>query len=252
MTQGRSGPFDARRLPPQVQEDLRRQVVAAVEGGMSQMSAASIFGVSRRAVGTWVRASRSAGPDALSARRRGRAPGEQLVLDPSAQAAVLELIVAGPPERCGIAAPLWNRRVVADLIERQAGRRVSVPTVGQYLVRWGLADAPRPPTRRAGTVATLLPGRTRRTACETFWMNWAHVPTAGLHALLAQTAGGAVSFLAAREPFDLAAVTDFGERLALAGRGPVHLLVCGWPREYAAVLRAWTTRPGPRVRLTLA
>jgi transposase len=245
-----SGSFDARRLPPRVQEDLRRQVVAAVEAGMSQQNAAETFGVSRRAVGTWVRAARTVGPEALAARRRGRAPGEQLALDADAQATVLEIIVAGSPEHCGLAAPLWNRRVVADLIERHTGRRVSVPTVGQYLVRWGIADVPRPPARRTGTVATLLPGRTRRTACETLWMNWTQV-RGGLHALLAQAAGGALSFLAAREPFDLAALVDFGERLARAGCGPVHLLVHGWPREHAPVLRAWTTDPGPRVRLTL-
>ncbi len=250
------GSFDARRLPPQVQEDLRRQVVAAVEAGMSQLSAATAFGVSRRAVGTWVRASRTVGPDALRARRRGRAPGEQCALDPEAQRTVLGLIVAGPPELCGLSAPLWNRRVVAELIDRQTGQRVSAPTAGHYLLRWGLTDAPRPPARRAAHAATLLPGSTRRTACETLWVSWTRATdaqeSAGAHALLAQTAGGAVSFLASTEPFDTPGVTDFGERLAAAGRGPVHLLIYGWPREHAAVLRAWTTEPGPRVRLTLA
>lgn len=250
MTDRPKGAFDARRLPPQVQEDLRRQVVAAVEGGMSQLTAAAAFGVSRRAVGTWVRASRSVGPDALRARRRGRAPGEHTALDADQQKVVLEVILAGPPESCGLPGPLWNRRVVAELIERQTGQRVSAPTAGHYLLRWGLIDAPRPPRRRVVPATTLLPGSTRRTACETLWVHW--TSTRSGHALLAQAAGGAVSFLAADGPFDLAAVIDFGERLTVIGRGPVHLLVCGWPREHAAVLRAWTTDPGPRVRLTLA
>lgn len=256
-------PVDARRLSPQVQEDLRRRVVAAVEGGMTQLTAAAAFGVSRRAVGTWVRASRTAGPEALRARRRGRTPGEQLVLDAEGQAIVLGQILAGPPQTAGMSHPLWNRRVVAELIERQIGHRVATATAGHYLLRWGLVGALRAP-RPAGAVpaVALFPGSSRRTACETLWASWIQPvpqlggpgaePWAPLHALLAQSAGGGVSFLAAEMPFDLDAVGDFGERVAVAARGPVHLVVCGWPRDHAAVLRAWTTEPGPRVRLTLA
>jgi hypothetical protein len=36
--------LDARLLSPQAQEDLRRRVVGAVEGGMTQVEAAAVFG----------------------------------------------------------------------------------------------------------------------------------------------------------------------------------------------------------------
>src|SRR5262249_57567297 len=41
------------------------------------------------------------------------------------------------PEDLGIAAPLWTRRAVRDLIRRECGRTMPVRTVGEYLRRWG-------------------------------------------------------------------------------------------------------------------
>ncbi|MGQ0843189.1 MAG: helix-turn-helix domain-containing protein, partial [Sporichthyaceae bacterium] len=220
--------MDARRLPPQVQEDLRRRVVAAVEGGMSQLTAAQAFGVSRRAVGTWVRANRAAGPDALRARRRGRAPGEQLVLNSANQAAILGVVAAGPPDSAGLAQPLWNRRVLAELIEQRTEHRVSAATAGHYLLRWGLTASLRA-ARPAGAVpaVALFPGSSRRTSCETLWVSWNQpVPQVGethrippLHALLAQSSGGGVSFLAS------------GGRVGLSGGAAQRRRVGGAPRR---------------------
>ena len=48
---------DARRLPPEAQEDLRRRVIrAVVEDGMKQVEAVRVFGVSRGSIDTWLRA----------------------------------------------------------------------------------------------------------------------------------------------------------------------------------------------------
>ena len=46
---------DARSLAPAAQEDLRRRVVKAVEGGLKQTKAAEVFGVARGTVNRWVR-----------------------------------------------------------------------------------------------------------------------------------------------------------------------------------------------------
>lgn len=45
---------DVRKLAPQAQEATRMRAVEAVRGGISQMDAARIFGVTRRAVNGWV------------------------------------------------------------------------------------------------------------------------------------------------------------------------------------------------------
>jgi transposase len=52
----RFGAADPRGLTAQLRVELRREVVAAVRGGMAQIEASRRFGVSRRTVGNWVRA----------------------------------------------------------------------------------------------------------------------------------------------------------------------------------------------------
>ena len=59
--------FDARRLSPAAQEDLRRRVVYAVmEQKLSKAEAARTFGISRTSVHTWVSAYRRRGERAQS------------------------------------------------------------------------------------------------------------------------------------------------------------------------------------------
>lgn len=85
---------------------------------MSQLPAASVFGVSHRAVGRWVRAYRASGPEALGGRRRGRRAGLHRLARPM-QAELLEALAPGPPSS-GV---LWSRRAVGDLVEAGTGLR---------------------------------------------------------------------------------------------------------------------------------
>ncbi|HEY7159191.1 MAG TPA: winged helix-turn-helix domain-containing protein, partial [Gemmataceae bacterium] len=56
-------------------------------------------------------------------------------------------IDAHVPEDLGIAAPLWTRRAVQELIQKWYGLRMPLRTVGEYLRRWGYT--PKRPRRRA-------------------------------------------------------------------------------------------------------
>lgn len=54
------------------------------------------------------------------------------------------LLKTHSPEDLGIAAPLWTRRAVGDLIRQEFGIDLAARTVGLYLERWGLtAKRPR-------------------------------------------------------------------------------------------------------------
>ena len=65
--------FDARRLSPAAQEDLRQRVVHAVmEQDLSKAEAARTFGISRTSVHTWVSAYLRRGERALRSKPRGR------------------------------------------------------------------------------------------------------------------------------------------------------------------------------------
>jgi transposase len=255
---------DARRLSPEVQADLRRRVVAAVETGMSQQEAARVFGISRRAVGVWVRAHRSYGPEALKPHRRGRHPGDQFALSRLDQAQLLQDVAAGPPDVYGIDAPLWSRRVLAQYILKRFGLNLTLTTIGHYLVRWGLVAGEGYPWR--GPVGTL-------------WVMW-HRPTprfvgsalvpgpgsllAGpvpgtigprpdyLDVVFAQSSRGTTHFLCLPHPHGVADLLEFGERLERTFGGAVTPTVREWPPDERALLRSWQAAGGRRVRSPFA
>ena len=86
-------------------------------------------------------------PDALPHERSGRPVGSGRALS-EAQAEHIQLLLrTHQPEELGVAAPLWSRRAVADLIRRECAVELAVRTVGLYLRRWGFT--PKRPRRHA-------------------------------------------------------------------------------------------------------
>ncbi len=136
---------DARSLPAVAKEDLRRKAVKAVLGGMKQVEAAKVLGVTRQAIGKWLKAYRQGGLKTLKAKRQGRPRGGSLLGWQSAQ--IAKSIVERCPDQLKMPFYLWTREAVGQLIERRFGVRLSVWTVGRYLGRWGFT--PQKPMRRA-------------------------------------------------------------------------------------------------------
>jgi transposase len=136
---------DARTLPSIAQEDLRRKVLRAILEGRKQMEAAQIFGVTRQAVGKWVKKYREGGARALRARKRGR-PSKSSLL-PWQAAQIAKAVVHRYPEQLKLPFYLWTREAVGELIERKFEIRLSRWTVGRYLAQWGFT--PQKPMRKA-------------------------------------------------------------------------------------------------------
>ncbi len=136
---------DARSLPAVAQEDLRRKAVKAILGGMKQVEAAKVLGVTRQAIGKWLKAHRQGGLKTLKAKRQGRPRGGSLLGWQSAQ--IAKSVVDRCPDQLKMPFYLWTREAVGQLIERRFGVRLSVWTVGRYLARWGFT--PQKPMRRA-------------------------------------------------------------------------------------------------------
>ena len=137
---------DARLLPPQAQEDLRRRVMTALSGeGISQVEAARTFGVSRMSIHNWLRAVERGGVSALKARKRGPKGGRRLAGHQAAT--VVRLIDDRCPDQLRLPFALWTRHAVGELIRRRYGIDLSVWTVGRYLRHWGFT--PQKPVRRA-------------------------------------------------------------------------------------------------------
>jgi transposase len=127
---------DARQLSDDLLEALRLRALRGRELGFTEAGIADLFGVSRETVCRWWSEYRAAG-DVPPQRHRGRPLGVGRLLSESQAQAIQDLLDHYTPEQLGLAAPLWNRRAVRDLIERKCGLRLAVRTVGLYLRRWG-------------------------------------------------------------------------------------------------------------------
>lgn len=238
---------DARSLTADALELLRRQAVTAVESGVPQLHVARMLGVSRKTVGTWVRAYRAGGEQAFRPRRRGRRPGEQLALSLAQQAWVLKTVAGSPPDEVGLPHRLWTRRAIAELIDREFGMALNTATIGQYLSRWGLVGRTNLLAHlRDSTVPTVPSPRgegPRFGQAELLWVAWTRVcPPMGeerLNVLLAVTNRGMLFFLADGRPFDRPRLGDFQQRLRVQLGREVTMVVCSWPVDGFELLSAW-------------
>jgi transposase len=136
---------DFRSLNSETQENTRRQAVAAVRSGISQIQAAKLFGVTRQAIGNWMNIYQTKGATALRARKRGRPKGGRLQGWQAAQ--TVRAILDRCPDQLKLPFYLWTREAVASLIKQRFGIQISVWTAGRYLAQWGFTS--QKPVRRA-------------------------------------------------------------------------------------------------------
>ena len=131
---------NTRQLSDETLEAFRLRAVRACTMGLPQTTIADALGVARETVSRWWNAYRRGGQDALPGDRTGRPKGSGRILDDSQAARLQDRIDRHSPEALGIAAPLWTRRAVRDLIHREYGLWVPLRTVGLYLARWGYTN----------------------------------------------------------------------------------------------------------------
>ena len=136
---------DTRKETQKGQDGIRRKVINAVVGGMKQVEAARIFGVSRTSIWSWMRAYRNLGKDGLRSHKRGRKKGASL--NARQAASIRKSVIGKNPGQLRLPGFLWTRESVAHLIFRRFGLRLSRWTVGRYLKDWGLTA--QKPAKRA-------------------------------------------------------------------------------------------------------
>ena len=137
---------DGRKLTRSAQDAVRRKAVqAVVSGGMTQTTAAAVFGVTRTSVCLWVNAYKREGEAGLISKRKGRPGGG--TLNKAQEASTRKSVLGKNPGQLRLPGLLWTRDLVGELIERRFGLRLSRWTVGRYLAQWGLT--PQKPAKRA-------------------------------------------------------------------------------------------------------
>lgn len=138
---------DFRKLPANVQAELRRTAVAMVDSGARYQVAADAVGVSVRFIGKWIDARRKHGDAGLDGGKRGRRPGEQQVLEPKVAERIRRKIADKCPDQLKLPFALWTREAVRNLILKETGIRLSLQAVSNYLARWNMT--PQRPAKRA-------------------------------------------------------------------------------------------------------
>jgi len=128
---------DARSLSDATLNALRLRAIRGCQLGFSQQDLAELLGVASDTISRWWSAYCAGGLDGLPSDRTGRPTGSGRTLSDEQSAHLQELIDQNTPAELGIAAPLWNRRAVQQLISTETGIGMPVRTVGEYLKRWG-------------------------------------------------------------------------------------------------------------------
>ena len=272
---------DARKLDIATQTHLRRTVVQAVRGGMSQTEASKVYGASLRAVSKWMALDRTGGLRALKQKVRGRRAGEGR-LQPGQSARIRQLIIDSLPDQLKLPFYLWTRAAVVSLIEREYGISVSLTTVGRYLAGWGMS--PQKPVRRAyerndAAIARWLrteyPAIARDAKREKAVIYWgdemglrsdhvagtSYAPMGqtpiiratgqrfGCNMISAITNRGHLAFMVFHGKFDGRLFVQFMRRLLQQATGKLYLVVDGHPVHRSVVARDFVAANEARLRL---
>lgn len=273
---------DARQLSDEVLQALRLRALRGCEMGFTEREVADLLGVARETVCRWWAAYAADGVEALPQQRTGRPFGSGRTLNTAQAAHLQETIDRHSPEAVGIAAPLWTRRAVRDLIRREYGLRLPLRTVGAYLKRWGYtvkrprrhARAQDPAEVRAWLRQT-YPAIAARAYAEGAEIHWgdevgvaadehlgcgyaregqpatAEVPDSHLRVNLVSTVTnqGAVRFLTYRATMTAALFLVFLGRLLQGARRKIFLIVDRLKAHEAAEVKAWVAARRDRIEL---
>jgi len=273
---------DARQLSDEVLEALRLRALRGCEMGLTEADVAELLGVARETVSRWWSAYQADGVAALPHERSGRPVGSGRVLNDAQAAHLQALIDAHSPEDLGVAAPLWGRRAVRDLIAKEYGLDLPVRTVGAYLKRWGYT-AKRPRRHARGQdeeevrqwLEETYPAVERRAAEEDGEVYWCdemgvaadHCPGYGyaragqrataevpdshirVNMVSAITNAGSLRFMTYTESMTAALFIVFLGRLLRSTSKKVFLVLDHLRAHDAAAVQAWVDAHADRIEL---
>lgn len=139
--------IDTRKLKPEVQEQLRKQVVRLRNSGKSYKEIGEIVGIHPTNACKIFKAYEKGGANAIKAKTRGRKQGSCRTLTPEQEVRLKKAITDRTPDQLKFPFALWTRRAVKELIRQLFSINMPIRTVGEYLSRWGFT--PQKPLRRA-------------------------------------------------------------------------------------------------------
>ena len=138
---------DTRKLKPEVQEQLRRQVIRLRKSGKTYKQIGEIVGIHHTNACKIFKAYQKDGQKAIKSIKRGRKHGSCRTLDPEQETRLKKAITDKTPDQLKFPFALWTRKAVQQLIKHLFSIDMPIRTVGEYLKRWDFT--PQKPLRRA-------------------------------------------------------------------------------------------------------
>jgi transposase len=139
--------IDARKHSPQMQHEIRKQLVRLRKQGIKNKTVSEGLGISVSCASRIWQSYKKEGSQAIRLKRRGRQEGERRTLSYVQESALRKAIIDKTPEQMKLPFALWTRDAVKQLILQMFGISMPIRTVGEYLKRWGFT--PQKPTKRA-------------------------------------------------------------------------------------------------------
>jgi transposase len=138
---------DARTHSPEVQYEIRKQVIRLRKQGLSNKMVAQGVGISVYHASRLWQSYKKGGSKAIEPGVRGRRHKEKRTLMGDQEREIQRLIVDKTPDQLKFPFALWTRKAVQELIQRKYRINMPIRTVGMYLSRWGFT--PQKPVKKA-------------------------------------------------------------------------------------------------------
>ena len=138
---------DIRKLKPEVQQQIRQQVIRLRKSGKKCTEIAEIVGAHYVTVCRWCKSYKDEGANGIRGKKRGRKIGAFRTLTPEQEKELQKAIQDKCPDQMKLPFALWTRIAVQQLIKQLWSFDMPIRTVGEYLKRWGFT--PQKPLRRA-------------------------------------------------------------------------------------------------------
>lgn len=141
-----SSPQDFRSLPSAVRADRRRLAFEMMDDGCQYDEIMRRVHVKKSTLSQWKKHRKDIEQNNYHGAKRGRQDDQRLLNDEQ-QKEVITAIKESTPEEHGVAAYLWSRRAIAELVQTKYDVTLIEQRVSKYTQRWGFS--PQRPRKHA-------------------------------------------------------------------------------------------------------
>jgi len=130
---------EARKLSPDEQYQLRKNIVRLLKQGYTPSQIAEILDIGVSTVYKVQKLYNEEGIAGIKLKKRGRRKGANRVLTPEQEREVQNWIVDKDPLQLKLPGCMWTRENIRQLIAEKYGIKLPLSTLGYYLSRWGFS-----------------------------------------------------------------------------------------------------------------